>query len=185
MKENSFITIRNGAIASFVAGIALLIVPDIRGYLVSFLGWLWSGVTWCWDALFLSYAIPGWAWLIVIIFSVTGFLTLFFAIRKNLTTPEYSSYTEDYIKGAIWRWRWAYNKITDLWCFCPSCEAVLVYDDSSCRSLYSNACKTDFICENCNHSVITSISGGNKSYAVGAIEREIDRRIRTNEYKKH
>ena len=40
-----------------------------------------------------------------------------------------------------------------------------------------------FICENCNSQVVSSVTGGNKSYAIGAAECEIDRRIRTCEYK--
>ncbi len=44
--------------------------------------------------------------------------------------------------------------------------------------------KTDFVCENCN-TIVAAIKGGDKGYALGAIEREIDRRVRTGEYKQH
>lgn len=43
--------------------------------------------------------------------------------------------------------------------------------------------ETDFICENCNSKVVSSVNGGDKNYVIGAKQREIDRRIRTGEYK--
>ncbi|NWL75490.1 hypothetical protein DM872_01285 [Pseudomonas taiwanensis] len=84
--------------------------------------------------------------------------------------------------GARWRWRWLGNRLADLWCYCPRCDATLVYDDSSCRNYLSDVRLTHFICENCGNSIVTSITGGNKNYAVGAAEREILRRIRTCEF---
>ncbi len=57
---------------------------------------------------------------------------------------------------------------------------LLYMNDSSCRDLYNQINKTDFICENCNHSIVATIKGGAKNYAISAVEREIDRRIRTS-----
>ena len=177
MSENSFKTIRNGAIASVIAGIILLVVPMLRRYVVSFLSWLWSGVVWCWEVSVASYSLPGWAWL--------GLINIYLVLKGESEESEFKSYIEDFIHGAKWRWSWVGNQISNVWCFCPRCDATLVYDDASCRSLYSDINKTDFICENCGHSVVASVTGGNKDYATGAIIREIERRIRTGEYKKH
>lgn len=185
MSENSFKSIRNGVIASVVAGIILLFVPALRGYVVSFISWVWSGIVWCWEALFASYSLPGWAWLVIFIFALTGLVNIYLAIKGESEEAEFKSYVEDTIYGAIWRWKWAGNQISNVWCFCPSCDATLVYDDSSNRNYLSEVKKTDFICENCGHRVIASINGGNKDYAAGAVKREIERRIRTDEYKKH
>jgi hypothetical protein len=184
MSDNSFKTIRNNVIASVIGGIILLSVPVLRGYTITVFKWIWSLLIWCWKALLKSYALPGWAWLIIIGLALLGIIILI-ASLKNESDPEFKSYTEDMIRGAKWRWKWSGNRITDLWCYCPTCDATLVYDDSSCRrSLYEKA-HTKFICENCGHNIVTEIEGGNKDYAVGAVEREVDRRIRTNEYKKH
>jgi uncharacterized protein YlaI len=185
MSENSFISIRNGAIASILAGIVLLIVPSLRGYVADFFGRLWLGVVWCWNALFSSYALPGWAWLGISVFAIIGLLNIYIAIRGETETPEYNSYVEDSFYGAKWRWVWIENRIAKLWCYCPICDATLVYDDSSCRSFRTNAQKTFFICENCGDRVVATITGGDKRYATGAVEREIHRRIRTGEYKKN
>lgn len=185
MSENSFISIRNATIASVIAGVILLAVPVLRGYVVSFLSWAWSGVVWCWEALVDSYSLPGWAWLVICIFALIGLINIYLAVNGEPKDPEFKSYIEDFMYGAKWRWKWIGNQITNVWCFCPRCDATLVYDDSSCRSFSSDVNKTDFICENCSRNVVASISGGNKNYATGAVEREISRRIRTGEYKKH
>jgi hypothetical protein len=185
MSENSFISIRNATIASVIAGVILLAVPVLRGYVVSFLSWTWAGVVWCWDALVASYSLPGWAWLLIFIFALIGVTNIYLAVKGESEEPEFKSYVEDFMHGAKWRWSWIGNQISNVWCFCPRCDATLVYDDSSCGRLYSGVNKTDFICENCSSNVVASISGGNKDYATGAVEREISRRIRTGEYKKH
>ena len=114
-----------------------------------------------------------------------GLVNIYLAIRGESEEPEYKSYIEDFMHGAKWRWSWIGNQISNVWCFCPRCDATLVYDDGSCHSFYSDVNKTNFICENCSRTVVASISGGDKDYAIGAVKREISRRIRTGEYKKH
>ena len=185
MSENSFVSIRNATIASIIAGVILLAVPVLRGYAVSFLSWVWSGVVWCGKALIDSYFLPGWAWLVIFILAFIGLINIFLAIKGESEEPEFKSYVEDLIHGVKWRWSWVDNQASNVWCFCPNCDATLVYDDSSCHSYYSDVNKTDFICENCNRSVMASINGGDKDYVTGAVKREIGRRIRTDEYKKH
>lgn len=184
MSEKSYTSIRNGTIASVIAGVILLAVPALREYAASFLGWIWAGVVWCWEALLASYALPGWAWLGIFILALVGLINIYLTVGGEAEKPEYKSYIDDFIYGAKWRWSWSGNTIANVWCYCPRCDATLVYDDSSCRSLYSDVNKTDFMCENCGHSIVATITGGNKDYAVGAIKREIDRRIRTGEYGK-
>lgn len=106
MSENSFMSIRNGAIASIIAGIVLLAIPTLRGYAVCFFAWLWSVMVWCWGTLFSSYALPGWAWLFIIVFAIVGIFNTYKAIRGEKETPEYNSYVEDFIYQAKWRWKW-------------------------------------------------------------------------------
>lgn len=185
MSENSFKSIRNGVVASVIAGVILLGVPVLRGYLLRFLSWLWSGIIWCWEALVVSYSLPGWAWLLIFILALVGLVSIYMTLKGESEEPEFKLYIEDFIHNARWRWSWLGNRISNVWCFCPRCDATLVYDDSSCHNFYSDVNKTDFICENCSHSVIASITGGDKDYATSAIRREIERRVRTGEYKKH
>lgn len=183
MSENSWKSIRNATIASVVAGLILLTVPPIRGGIAKVFSWFWSLLIWCWDKLIASYSLPGWALLMIFFLALVGLLRIIYSIKGESEAPEYALYKEDVIRGAKWRWKWSNNQIDDLWCFCPTCEATLVYDDSSCRTSVVEKNQTDFICENCNR-VVTSIEGGNRAYAVGAIKREIDRRIRVGKFKR-
>ena len=163
----------------------LLFIPSLRAYVISILSWLWEHIVWCWEMLITSYYLPGWVWLITGVLALIGLINIYIAIKGDSGESEYKKYVEDLIYGAKWRWDWRGNNISNTWCFCPTCDATLVYDDSSCRSFYASIKKTDFICENCNNQVIASVEGGNKDYAIGAAEREINRRIRTGEYEKH
>ena len=182
MSDNSYKTIKNGVIASVIAGVILLLIPASRDYAVNFLSWLWTGVVWCWEALVSSYLLPGWVLLFVFLFALIGLIAIYIGIKGDGKESEYKSYIEDFMHGAKWRWKWAGNKISNLWCFCPTCDATLVYDDSSCQNILVDEKGTNFICENCGHKTIATIKGGNKSFAIGAIEREIDRRIRNKSY---
>lgn len=134
------------------------------------------------NILLISYALPIWALLIIsslALITIIKFLLLF----TNNTKAEYTQYIEDSIYDAKWRWKWAKDEIINIECYCPKCDSLLVYDDSSCHTKYTEVVKTDFICENCKSKIITSIYGGNKKYAINAVKREIQRKIRTEEYK--
>lgn len=185
--ENSYISIRNGVIATVIGGVILFLIP--QQYVVGFFTLLWSGVVWLWEVLVASYWMPGYAYLPTFILAFIGLVSILVGIyiavkgEGKPEEPEFKKYTEDFIRGVKWRWVWADNQISNVWCYCPNCDATLVYDDRSCRDLLEDIHKTDFICENCNR-VITSITGGNKAYAISLISREIVRKIRTGEYKK-
>lgn len=98
--------------------------------------------------------------------------------------PEHLTYVEDLIYGTKWKWKWEKEKVSDIQCYCPKCDAVLIYDDTSKDTKHTELSKTDFICENCNSTIVSTIHGGNMNYAINAVRREIERRIRTTEYKK-
>jgi len=182
MNKKSENSIRNGTIASIIGGIVLLVIPSLRDIIAKFFAWLWSVVLWCWNTLFTQYAIPGWVLLIILIFFSIGLWYSFIRIRGETNTMEYKKYVKDFIYGANWRWEWVGNRVSNLWCYCSNCDATLVYNDSTCLDPYATEIKTDFICENCNNNIVATIKGGNKSYAVGAVNREIERRIRTGKF---
>ena len=121
----------------------------------------------------------------LLIISVLAFITIIkiLLLFTNNKKAEYTKYVEDSIYNAKWRWKWTKDEIINIECYCPKCDSLLVYDDSSCHTKYTELVKTDFICENCKSQIVTSIHGGNKKYAMNTIKREIQRRIRTEEYK--
>ena len=177
--------VRNGIIVTVGGGLILSAIPQSRGFLVEAMSWAWAGVSWIWAALISHYSIPGWVFLIVGLFALVGLVGLCVVLRPQ-NEPAYRSYTEDMLYGAKWRWSWTGSHISNLWCFCPDCDAQLVPSGH-----YSISEKTDFICERCppdgaDHfprpqgRVVATVEG-DKHYAVGAAEREILRRIRTRE----
>ena len=167
-------------------------IPMQRSFFIEAIYWGWAGVIRLWDALKSDYSLPGWAFLIFGLLALIGLVVVvafLYNIFRPQEEPAYRKYTEDMLYGAKWRWSWNGDKISNLWCFCPTCDAQLVYNDGY-DNMYT---KTDFLCERCSsnetgnyyrsHSrVVATIRGGDKDYALGAMEREIWRRIRTDEY---
>ncbi len=181
--ENSKIKITIVVIASLILGIGILFfIPQTHDYVVDSFLQIWFGIIWTYEALLTSYTVPLWVLIIISVLALTTIIRFLINLQSN-TKPEHLSYKEDFIYGANWRWKWTKNEIVNVECYCPKCDSVLVYDESSCHTRYTDVAKTDFICENCNSQLVTTIHGGNKKYAINAIKREIERRIRTEEYK--
>ena len=165
-----------------IAGVALFFIPQTHEYVANFLTLSFDSAIWLYYILLTSYSLPIWVLLII---STLAIITIvrFLLLLTNSSKEEFTKYVEDSIYGAKWRWKWTKDEIINIECYCPKCDSLLVYDDSSCHTKYTELVKTDFICENCKSQIVTSIHGGNKKYAMNTIKREIQRRIRTEEYK--
>lgn len=176
MSEKSVKIIRGSLIALLVITLIVALVEPLRVYVITQSLWIWQLTVKAWFAVMDSYALPGWAWILLLILALYGLIRICLSIFTELRS-EAHRYTEDHLLGAVWRWRWRRGSIRDLWCFCPDCDSELVYDGRDTREF-----KTDFNCENCDHKMVTTI-GGDVSYAKSVVEREIKRRVRTGEYK--
>jgi len=174
-------TVIIGVAFPVIVGIILLDGATVKSYISTFFQWIWSIIDSLWNMLFVSYSLPIWMWVIISIFTLIGLINVYIALRGNTHEPEYYSYKEDILHNVKWRWKWTQNNVNNLWCYCPRCDATLVYNDDSCHRMYED-CETHFICENCKHSRLSTISG-DKEYVLSLIKREILRRIRTKEYK--
>ena len=104
--------------------------------------------------------------------------------EQQVAGPAFQNYTEDSFDGVRWRWSWRGNQVDNLCCFCPRCDAQVVY-----REGYE---ETEFICERCPSDgtldsfgslgrVVTTVPGGGREYAFARARREIDRRIRAGQ----
>ena len=182
---------RSGIIAAtagtVAGGLVLSFIPQFRGFLIELMLWVWAGISWTWTFLISDHSVPGWAFLIIGLLALAGITTIGVVICAALSPksePEYMNYTEDMLYGAKWRWSWVGGRISNLWCFCPICDAQLVYAEGFGE--------TNFICERCpsgepdhlypSHGrVVATVRGGDRYYAVSAAEREVFRRIRTGE----
>ena len=115
---------------------------------------------------------------LIISISVILFMgIIFLIINKLVKKPDYFYYTEDNLYGAIWKWYWKKDQITDLWCHCPKCDENLLYENDDILN------KTYFLCPKCEIEV-GSIGGGNNNNALSIVEREIKRKVRLNEFKR-
>ena len=157
-------------------------IEKIQEYFIISSSWFSQAIFWLKNTQLTAYNYPAWILLLASILGFICLLTLLTLVKKD-SKLDNTKYTEDSIYGAKWKWKWQKNQITNLQCYCPNCDSVLVYDDTSSHTRYTDVSKTDFICESCKSQLITSIHGGNKNYAFNAVKREIERRIRINEYK--
>lgn len=174
--------VRNGVIATVVGGVALAILGELWPPVKTVLSWLWEKAQ-AFAGLFgETYSVPGWALTILGLLALVTAISAVVGLRSNPAAP-HVSYIEDILFGAKWRWSWADGDISSLWCFCPVCDAELVYDDSSAHRFHSQEePQTVFICEHCNRNIMGRVEGGDKEYALGAVRREIRRRVRTEQY---
>lgn len=184
MSSSESHAVRNGVIATVLGGVALAILGELWPPVKEAIAWLWDKVQ-AFAGLFgVSYSIPGWALTIIIFLALVTVIRFIVGLREHSVAPlPHSSYVEDILFGAKWRWSWSGGDISNLWCFCPRCDAELVYDDSTAHNIYSrDEPRTVFICEHCDRNIMGRINGGDKEYALGAVRREIRRKVRTGQY---
>ena len=170
-----------------VAGLIVAVILRLGGLLGEVLLRVWSGLSWIWDLLYSSHPVPGGVILVLSLLALFGLVKELFQGEKKeqqVARPAFQNYTEDSFDGVRWRWRWRGNQVDNLWCFCPSCDAQLVYHET-----YG---ATEFICERCpsNRTVdpfesggrlVTTVRGGDRNYVLARAIREIDRRIRVGQ----
>ena len=173
-----------------VAGLIVAVLLRLGGLLGKVVLWVWSGVSWIWELLYSAHPVPGGVILVLSLLALFGLAVVvlrFMSLSQSeeqAAGPDFRTYTEDCIDGVIWRWGWRGNQIYNLWCFCPSCDAQLVWQE--------NFGETRLICERClsdgtvaprgsRGRVVTTVMGGDRHYAVAAASREIHRRIRASQ----
>ena len=178
------------AAGTVVGGLILAGILRLNGLFAKVVSGIWSGVSWLWGMLQSSHSMPGWVILVLGLLALFGLIIIVLMLKellhgkKETAGPAFQNYTEDMLDDMRWRWRWVGNRITDLRCFCPICDAQLVHS--------GGFSETRFICERCpadgslfpagsRGRIVGTVMGGDMDYAVGATEREIHRRIRTGQ----
>ena len=169
---------RTGIITSIVAAIIWSFIP----------GWSWT-----FHAIGSAFAVFTWRiplWLIILFIGSAAILII---IRRRLSkdglgafpdeeTPEFFDYTEDRFYGVIWRWSYnGINNPVDPVSFCPSCDMQLVVHESHGPYLAAGIVVTYLFCERCE--VEKAETEGKYRQLVGRIIREVERKIRSGEYR--
>ncbi len=120
------------------------------------------------------YALNGWILLFLIVFALIGFcfvLYKMYYIKPKKTI--YADHVVQEIKTAVWKWRWNENKIEQLWCFCPTCNDELSYDNDHLLQTIT------FSCEHCNKE-IAKFNAQNINAVLAFVKNEIRRILRKN-----
>lgn len=184
MNKKESHTIRNGIIATVIGGILLSFWPPFLNIIKKIFLWLWRVLVAIFTYLQTEHSVYGWVIVILSIMSVVLALHLISMIRKH--EPGFQElYKEDSLFGVDWFWDYINKKIIRLWCLCPKCKNELVYSEFIPNQFnYMHKGKspyTEFICERCG--VTKSKIDGDKTHALSTVEREIRRKIRTEEWK--
>ncbi len=185
MTEQISHTVRNSIIGALVTAGASALIPVVREWLWSGFQAVGAGFAYCWSLLVAVYPVPGW----LILIGVTLIAPVLLSIIRNMRKPEVKEltwldlYTEDRIESVVWRWHYVGSQIMGTAPYCPSCEAHLVYSEQYDRGWPRTVNRTEFHCEHCG--VVRTSINGDHDYAIAKVEREIDRRIRTGEWKHH
>lgn len=171
-----------GLVVSVVSGLIVIYLTD--GTLTK-VGARISGAFFAaWNVVVGTTPIPRWLLGLLIVLSV---IPVSRAIRRWFFTPEeatFLDYKEDIFEGLRWRWGYQGGAIEPLWCFCRTCDTVLVYseedfDDGGFGREFR--VRTSFTCERCGEKKATL--NGRKAEVVARITRLIDRAIRVGEWK--
>ena len=162
-------TIVSGLVVVMLAGIA----NSLSSYLLRMALWAWEQILWIIAALAAKHPTPGWVLLVMGLLVLVGLLACLRLILEKWLQPSFKNYTEDMIEGLVWRWQWNIDKqaktfrTVNLNCFCPKCDATLVWD----------VLDTGFLCEQCSLGYLTGELVDRKSFE-GKVAREIGRRGR-------
>lgn len=147
--------------------------------------WNWSlsivAQVWMWLFSLHAISIQGWHLVVVTVLLLTGIA--FWILLGWKITPFYKNspgrYRSDVFFGARWTWKFCLGRPTDIWCECPHCSTTLVYtEDFSIRGDE----RKYFSCETCGHR--SQSFEGNQRFAISKIHRQIERKIKTGEYRK-
>ena len=185
MSKKESHTIRNGIIVTVVGGIILYFWPSFLSFVKNILSWSWQIIKRVVLYLTSEHLVYGWIITTLSILSLISIFIIISRIKKHEPGLQ-EIYTEDHLFGVEWFWKYVGNSIVNLWCLCPDCKTELVCsqfipDPYNCRH-DNKSPYTNFICERCGES--KAKMNGDKNHALSTVEREILRKIRTEEWKK-
>ena len=174
-----------GVITAIIfAGLAYL----ARNFLLPLLSARWENtkdiVTWFFSG---SVASPAWLFCFLSVATLVLLMAIVSKFRNTVKSnaPSWTDYTEDDFFGMKWHWRYTNdNSIGNLRCYCPNDATSLVFNNEYMidRSTISPTPGVSFHCETCNQKF--GPFPGNEKNVRERVERQIDRKVRSNEWQK-
>lgn len=177
----------NGIIATVIGGLILAAILNtwFREILTELLGVFAKPFVYFAQWISASTAVYNW---VLLMLMILGLITIcrWLSALWNAKTSNTVTYCADNIFGVIWRWDGSPYRPNKLCCFCPQCDAELVYqeqrEDYIPVTFLDHPHFTQFVCENCK--IRSSKLNGNLQAAIACVEREIRRRFRTGDWPK-
>ncbi len=107
---------------------------------------------------------------------------LFIILCIILLQPKYKKFKSLVMYNAVWKWKWKDKNVYGLACYCPNCKKQELYfdDEIAKTSRQLNGKITFLICKNCQE--IGKVQGGDRSYVLSLVKREILKRVNNKEF---
>jgi hypothetical protein len=175
-----------------VSSVLVVAIVSLATYLFGGWGAVVGAVAWVasaiWNALSFNVAVPIWLLIPLVISALAlpayGLCTWAGRYRR----PKPSDYREDTFEDVTWRWRYGrrwlvfcdYKDILELKAYCPEDEMQLTERTEPVRK-YDRELRYGFWCDKCR-KVVACIDRTHREQHL-SIKREIDRKLRTGEWK--
>ncbi|MFZ3184747.1 MAG: hypothetical protein WA173_11470 [Pseudomonas sp.] len=171
-------TARSSSILSqVIAGLIVAAIIGLIAFLPGAFKWLSSIVSGILSHLRSTSELPNWSLYLLLSISSHSFIKIILSLKQH-KGPSVTSYSKDFFLGVTWRWSYISGRPINAWAFCPHCDTVLVY--SQVGSRFDPDKKVILSCETCNIDLLHH--DGDKDYLVQKIHRQIDRKIRNNDW---
>ena len=164
-------------------------MPPLRGLVTKAAVLVAAAFIWVWTTINSRHSLSGWAVLVFGLFALFGIVAALFLLATSLFRP-YRNYVEDMIDEAIWRWSWSKKGITNLGVSAQIAMGNLSTKNvADARILSVNGAlrptergrRAPY--DRPSVRVVTTIPARGRWKAIGVIEREIPRRVRTEEFR--
>lgn len=137
--------------------------------------WLAAGAGSVWDHFSHSTPTPNWLLYVLGLAAVAVVCLLVAFVFITISSRSWRSYVEDTFDGVLWRWRYVASEISDLRAYCIQCDGSLVaHHDGFLRVVLH--------CEHCGKVRLSR--QGTLVDLKGVITRRIDRKLRTEEWRR-
>lgn len=171
---------KNSSLATqVIAGLVVAAIIGAVSFVPGAFKWVVEVVSAFWNHLFGATTLPNWSLYLLALMSLNTIIYSAALVIKpkgsNIT-----AYTHDTFLGLNWRWSYISGRPVNAWAFCPDCDTMLVY--SELGSYFDPIRKTVLTCETCSKDMLNH--EGDRDYLVEKIHRQIDRKIRTGEWKR-
>ncbi|MGO9622407.1 MAG: hypothetical protein ACLPT6_13505 [Desulfobaccales bacterium] len=168
--------LRTRILGTVIGGLILALFLWLAGFFPTIWYGCKSASIWVFHFLLSSVSMPIWSLIVIFLMIVPTLIRILSWFRqKEVNYPSWHDYDQDVILEIRWRWHYSPygGEIANISYFCPSDDTQLIYEDWGS--------KTVFRCETCGRRF--GPMEGSRNYIIGMVQRQIDRKIRTGEWK--